>query len=308
MAGQVGWVSESTWGTGVTVTKFMPALNANLQIDEGYMLAKGIRAGRRTNNPALLGERKVSGSVQMELPNTTIAALFKHLFGAVATTGSGPYTHTFTPGPHLTKSLTLQYGIEDATQTVQPFTATGVKVDAWDLSCTVGQLAELTVNWTAKDAVTATGLASASYASGLAPFTFVQGSITVNGSAVASANTVKLSATKNLKSDRFVLGSRTIREQLEQQKFDFTSEITADFDSLTLFNLAVAATQVASVYTFSNGTDSLTITCNGQVVGDPPSLTGIGLEPQTIKLTHSDPSTDAGAITAVLIDAESTAA
>lgn len=307
MAGQVGWKSESTWGTAVTVDTFVPVTEWSLDIDEGYMRPAGIRAGRRTRNPARLGARKVSGTIEMELPNVGVAALLKHLFGAVSTTGAGPYTHTYTPGAHVSKSLTMQGGIEDATGTVRPFTASGVKSGGWELSCAVGEFAMLSVDWTAKDIVTATALATASYPT-IAPFTFVEGSITVNGSAVASANSVTLSASKGLRDDRHVLGSRLIREQLEQQHFEFTSEIEADFEDLTLFNLGVAATQVASVLTFNNGTDSLTITCSGQVIGDPPSLTGIGLESQTIRLDHSHASTDAGAITAVLVNTESTAA
>lgn len=308
MAGQIGWKSEVTWGTGVTVDTFVPVLESSHTTDEGYLRAMGIRAGRRTQAPARLGARVVSGSVNMELPNTSIAVLMKHMFGAVNTTGAGPYTHTYTPGAHLSKSLTLQTGITDATDTVQPFTASGVKLEAWELSASVGELAMLSFEWTGKDIVTATALASASYTAGLQPYTFVEGSITVNGSAVASANAVTLSATKNLRNDRHVLGSRSIREQLEDAHFEFSTEISADFDSLTLYNLAVAATQVASVLTFSNGTESLTITCSGQVVGDAPSLTRIGLEEQTIRLDHSSATTDAAAITAVLINSESSAA
>lgn len=308
MAGQVAWKTESVYGTGVTPDVFMPVLESKLTIDEGYLRPSGIRAGRRTRNPAVLGARKVTGSTSFELPNVSIAALFKHLFGAVGTTGTNPYTHTFTPGAHLSKSLTLQVGINDAADTVQPFTATGVKVDGWQIDCKVGELAKLSADWTAQTVVTATSLASASYASGLTPFTFVQGTISVNGSAVASAKSATLKCTKGLRNDRNVLGSRLIKEQLEQDRFDFSSEITADFDNLTIFALGVAATQVASVLTFNNGTDTLTITTSGQVVGDPPSLTTNGLEEQTIRLDHSHATADASAITAVLVNTEASAA
>lgn len=308
MAGQVGWKSESVWGTAVTVDTFVPVTQHSLTIDEGLMRPSGIRAGRRTKQPGKLGARKVSGSTELELPNVSIAVLLKHLFGAVVTTGAGPYTHTLTPGAALGDSLTLQGGIEDAGGTVRPFTASGVKPGSWELSCSVGEFAMLSFDWTAKDIVTATSLATASYASGLSPFTFVEGSITVNGSAVASANAVTLSCEKGLRDDRHVLGSRYIREQLEEDRFEFTSEIEADFEDLTVFALGVAATQVASVLTFNNGTDTLTITCSGQIIGDPPSLENNGLESQTIRLEHSHATSDASAVTAVLVNTESSAA
>lgn len=308
MAGQVGWKSESTWGTGVTVDTFMPVLGANLEIDEGYLRSEAIRAGRYTRSPARLGARVVSGNVEMELPNTSVATILKHMVGGVATTGAGPYTHTFTPATPFAKSFTLQVGIEDAGGTVRPFTATGTKVSSWEISCEVGSLARLSFDWTAKDVVTVTALATASYSASLVPFTFIEGSVTVNGSPVASARSVTLSAQKNLRDDRHVLGSRYIREQLAEGHWEITSEITADFDDLTLFNLAAAGTQVGSVLTFSNGTESLTITTSGQVVGDPPSLTGVGVEEQTIRLDHSHATSDASAFTAVLVNSEATAA
>lgn len=308
MGGQVGWKSESTWGTPVTVDQFVPCLSSRINVDEGYMRPAGIRAGRRTMNPGQLGKRVISGSVEMELPNITIAPLFKHLFGAVSTSGAGPFTHTFTPGAALGKSLTLQTGVTDAAGTVDPFTAEGVKPHAWRLGCSVGEFAKLSFDWTAETQVTATALATASYSASLAPFTFVQGTVSVNGSPVASARQVVFAANKGLKTDRFVLGKRTINEQLEVDRWEFTSEIVADFESLTLYNLAVAATQVASVLTFTNGTDSLTITTSGQVTGDAPSLQSNGLEEQTIRLTHSHATADASAVTAVLINSDTTAA
>lgn len=307
MSGQMGLKTESTWGTGVTVDKFVPVLSAKLNIDEGYIRSEGIRGGRRTRNPARLGRRIVGFGIEQELYNGTIATLLKHAFGTVNTTGAGPYTHTFTPGAHLGLSFTAQTGVEDTAGTVDPFTATGSKMDSWSISAAVGELAKFSYEAVAKDVTTATALASASYAT-LTPFSFVEASITVNGSAVASANKVTLSCNKGLRKDRHVLGSRLILEQREEEKFEFTTEIEADFDALTLFNLAVAATQVASVLTLSNGTESLTITCSGQVIGDPPSLEHQGIESQTIRLDHSHASSDASAITAVLIDSESSAA
>lgn len=307
MAGQVGWKTESTWGTAVTVDTFAPVLSANMTIDEGYMRSEGIRAGRLTRDPAKLGAKTIGTSVEMELYNTSLATLLKHYFGTVTTTGAGPYTHTYTPGTPLSKSLTVQVGIEDTAGTVQPFTLFGAKIGDWSISANVGELAKTSFEASAKDYTTATAIATASYAAALDPFTFVQATISANGSAVTSAKSVTLSGTKGLKTDRRALGSRTILEQLKQDHYDFTTEITADFENLTLFNLIAAGTQVASVLTFDNGTQTLTITCSGQIVGDPPSLTNPGIEEQTIRIDHSNGTNDANTITAVLVNSETSA-
>ena len=55
MGGQIGWKTESVWGTPVTVDQFVPCLSSRLTIDEGYMRPEGIRAGRRTLAPGGLG-------------------------------------------------------------------------------------------------------------------------------------------------------------------------------------------------------------------------------------------------------------
>jgi hypothetical protein len=166
----------------------------------------------------------------------------------------------------------------------------------------------LSVDWTARDVTNATALATASYPAGLVPFTFVQGAISVDGAPVVSANSVTLSFNKGLRDDRHVLGSRLIREQLEEEHWEISSEIEADFDDLTIWALADPMTVVESVFEFDNGADSLVITCSGQVIGDPPSLTKIGLESQTIRLDHSSDVDDAGTIEAVLVNTEASAA
>lgn len=310
MSGQLGVKSETTWGTAVTPDLFVPVLAANLTVDEGLMRPRGIRAGRRTLVPARLGRKVVSGQTRLELPYITVATLLKHMFGSVVTTGAGPYTHTATPGAQTgtLKSFTQQIGINDITDTVRPFTASGCKITGWELSCQVGEFAQLSYDWIGKDVVTATALATASYASGVGvPFTFVEGSVSVAGSSVATARAMTLRGAKNLKADRHVLGSRTILEQLEQERFEFSGSITCDFESLTQYAAAAAATEVAIVETFSNGTQSLTITMNAQLMNVAPSLTTNGLEEQTLNFEVGHATSDASAITAVLINSDTVA-
>lgn len=307
MSGQMGVKSETTWGTPVVVDTFVPVLSAKLSVDEGLINAQGIRAGRRTESPGRLGRRVVGFNVEQELYNGSIAMLLKHAFGAVSTAGTGPYVHTFTPGPHISKSFTAQTGIEDSSATVDPFTASGCKMESWRLTGKVGELCKFSYDATCKDVVTSTGLATASYST-LSPFAAMDVAVSVNGASVASANGFTLTATKGMRNDRHVLGSRLINEQREQAKFQFITEITADFDSNTLFALQAAATQVASVINISNGTESLLITCSGQVIGDPPSLENQGLEAQTIRVRHSHGTSDSSTITAVLTNSEASAA
>ena len=309
MAGQVGWKSEVTWGTPVVVDTFVPVTAWNVVRDPGWLRPAGIRGGRRTRPPGQTGAITVSGTMELELPNRSIASLLKHMFGTVNTTGAGPtYTHTYSPGPQVGKSLTVQGGVEAANGTVYPFTAAGTKLGSWELGAAVGEFAMLRADWTARNVENATALATASYSSTLEPFTFVEAAVTVNGAPVVSANNATLTFNKGLRDDRHVLGSNYIREQLEEEHWEITSSIDADFDDLTLYTLSTGETQVASTFVFNNGADSLTLTMSGQVTGEPPSLTKIGLESQTITLDHSSPTSDAATITAVLVNTEPSAA
>lgn len=306
MAGQAGWKTESVWGTPVTVDTFVPILGFTPTINEGHMRPQGIRASRNLEVPMSLGARDVGGTLRMELPNLGIASLLKAIHGSVITSGSNPYTHTY--GWGATPSQTIQIGVEDSTGTVRAFTFEGCKYHQWEMSCQVGQFAELSADFTAQDVLTATALATASYGSGLAPFTFVQATVSVNGSAVTSARGVTLRGDKKLRTQRHVLASRLPLEQLRQGRFNITGSLTADFDGLTLFALQAAGTSVALSLVFSNGTDSLTYTGTIQVTGNPPPLSSNGLEEQTINFEIGHATSDATALTPVLVNTESSAA
>lgn len=380
MAGQVGLKSEATYGTPAgAVDQFVEVLASTLSTPDRHLRREGIRP-RLTERPGRLGFHHPTGQVRMELQNVTSATLLKHMFGTINTTGSGPYTHTASPGPQVgsNKSFTLETGITDTADTTRPFTATGCKINSWELSVAVNEYAMLSFDWTGQklvsnyrvvtDGVTTnadatitsataaftqadvgrpiagTGipagatiasinsatsaelsanatasassltftfgiaLASASYAATIDPWTFVDATVTLGGSAIASARAATLRCSKNLRAERPKLGSRFGNEQLVEGRWEFTGQITADFENMTVITAAAAATQLALVMSFVNGNDTLTITSNVQIEGDTPSLSTNGLEEQQINFRVGHTGTDAQAITAVLVNADASAA
>lgn len=311
--GQVGFKSEVTWGTAVTPDKFMPILVARSGSGVPEQVQRqAITGSRRIRRPGKSGRVMVKPHLELEVSNKNgIGTLLKHIHGGVVTTGSSPYTHTYNFATPLTDSLTVQVGIPDAADTVEPFTVAGFKPDTAVFSCAVGEPLKLVIDGSAKTAVTATALASASYSDDEA-FIFTEGTVSVGGSAVASARSFTLTIAKNLRTERFVLGSPYTREQLEEGFYDVTLSIEADFDALTLYALAVARTQVAISIPFTStgsGGETLTWTMSGQVVGDPPELSTPGLASQTLNLEVSHGTSDASAYTLVLANStESSAA
>jgi hypothetical protein len=142
---QIGYALESTVGTPVTVTAFLPLVSESLMQESGRLESAGIIAGRRVlaSQQWNGGDITVSGSVQHELYNRGLGKLFTAMFGSVATTGAGPYTHTFTPGDLTGDALTIQVGRPATDGTTYPFTYAGMKVASWEIACSAGEIATL---------------------------------------------------------------------------------------------------------------------------------------------------------------------
>lgn len=303
LAGQFGYTSETTVGTAVTVASFLPVNSVKVKQDIERLDSMGIRAGRVVTSSWKPGKQTISGSVEMELWNADIASLLRHCFGSVSTTGSNPYYHTFTPGVLTGLSMTMQAGKPDVGGTVRPFTWAGCKVSKWELKATAGELAMMSLDVVGMTETTGTALASASYDSALAPFTFANALLSIGGSQVDTVKSVSLTGDSNL-TDRFRLGSATSIEYLENGFRDYSGTLTADFEDLTHYNRFINGTEAALVLVFNNGTDSLTVTTNVRFNGESPELAGPEILEQPLPFKCVSATSDASAITAVLVNTD----
>lgn len=303
LAGQLGFKSESTWGTAVTVDQFHAGfLNGNPVRVQPPLVSKGIRAGRRTASCLTTGAKTVEGTFALELYVAPLATLLRHMFGTIGVSGSGPYTHTASPGPLNSKSFTAQVGIPDIGGTVRAFTYSGCKIPEWTIKAETGEIATLDLKVSAKDYVTATALASASYGS-TCPFVFTHGSVTVGGNAQATVDSFELSSKRPLRV-KHVLGSPLIMEQKEEGQAEYGIKFNADFEDLTLHDLGNSAATI--VLAFSDGTNSLTVTSNAWVEATTPEIGGADeITPYEFSAMPYHASSDATAITAVLVNSES---
>lgn len=307
-AGQFGFKSETVVGTGVTVDQFLPFDSESLKQTISRIDSKGIRAGRRTLATWAAGIKSVGGDVVMDLPNRNFATLLKHMFGTLNTAGSNPYTHTASPGSLTGSSLTVQIGKPDVGGTVDPFTYAGVKVASWSLSAEVDQFAKLTLTLAGMSEATGTALATASYSSTYAPFTFVQGSLTLAAGAMSYVRSFELNGDNGLATDRHRVGSATPKELLEQNVRSYGGTISADFEGLTAYNRFVNGTEAALVLAFSNGSDTFTVTTNVRFDGETPAVGSADeLLEQPLPFVCVSSTSDAAAVTAVLVNTEATA-
>lgn len=309
LAAQLGIKTETTWGTPVTVDRFTPLVQESMTEQIARMESGGIIAGARVLRSAqwAAGDVEISGDLGFELYQQGAGLWFRHMFGGLATTGSNPYTHTFTPGDLTDDHFTLQIGKPDVSGTVQPFTFAGCKVTEWELAAKAGELVTLGVSVVGKSLATGTSLASASIASGAAtPFTFKHASVTVGGSS-ANVKEISLKGNNGLVTDRRFIGSELISEPLEAELREYSGEATMEFESLTQMNYFRNATENALVLTISAGASaSVTVTTNVRWDGSTPEVGGRGVVELKAPFKCVGASTDAGAITAVMVNTDST--
>lgn len=315
---QVGYVKESTYGTGVTVTRFLPLISETMKKDIEWVESPGIYAGAQVLRSVQMsqGNAKVGGDIQHELMSESIGMLFEAAFGTVAESGTvAPYTHTFTPAaPGV--SLTCQVGVPTAVSgSVIPKTYTGCKVASWELAAEAGK----NVTWgmtlvAQEETMSGTSIATASYTTTMFPYSFKTATLTVDGTSVP-VKSVKFSGDNGLDDGRFTLGGTTIQEPLRQSLAAYTGEFVAEWGNPSSmgtlnYHRFLGGTQSTLVLTFAVSSLSKygTITANVRYDGSTPQVSGPGIVEHTIPFKCIASGTlDSQAITAVLKNADATA-
>lgn len=299
VSAQFGYVSESAWGTLVTVTKFLEIVSEGVKNDGGTrIVSRGLKAGRAVNHRAARGVVHIGGPITMELPSRDIAPFLRYVFGT-ASGASSPFTYT--PGDLSGDSFTAQVGRPSTDGTVQPFTWGGCKIASWELAAEVDQYVMFTPTITAKSETTATALATASYSASNAPFVFT-GAVLSGAGAPAAVNGFTLTGDNGIPT-REGVGSAAIREQVSTHK-TYSGTITAEFDGLTKYADFVAQTQRALVITLTSGSDTLVITMNVEFTGESPVVEGPDILTLPLAFDCISATSDAAAITAVLTNGD----
>jgi hypothetical protein len=282
LAAQLGVVTETTYGTPVTVTRFYELVDESMKMEIERMESKGLRAGTRVlrSDRWVAGRKTAAGDVNLELANKSFGLLFTHMLGgaAVTTSATGVYTHTFTPSD-LPVSATVQVGRPNNAGTVQPFTYHGCRIASWEIAAQVGEIGKLKLSLVAEDEDTSTSLASASYPASLTLLTFKEATLTIAGSAVP-VTSATLRGDNGLAADRHRLGSQLTKQPLEAAVRVYDGELDADFESTTAYGRFIAGTEAALVLAFEGATITTgytylaQFTCNVRFDGATPNVSG----------------------------------
>lgn len=308
LAAQVGYASETQYGLATTVTRFHPLVDEGIANEIERIESAGIVAGARVlRSPQWKpGNQSVGGDLGMELYEQGMGILFEHMLGSVTSSATGGVaTHTFTPGDLTSKSLTIQVGRPTVAGTVIPYTSAGCKISEWELAVEAGSAATLGLTVLAKSQTDQIALASATYLTGaLAPFVYTEGGISVSGSTV-KVRSLTISGNNSLADDRRNVGDPTIDEPLEAELREYTGTMTMEFSGTSQYDRYIAGLEVPVVLSLSAGADAqATITLNARFDGETPAVSGKELIVHNVPFKAVGTTNDQSAITAVLINAQ----
>lgn len=320
---QLGIAAETTVGTGVTVTRFLDFGQEGLKQDIERIEYQALRPTRRVlgSTSWVSGKTGITGDIELPVMTKSMGLVFKHMLGAVATTtpGGGTLTrdHKCTVGALDGLSWTVQVGRTDVGGTTRAFTYSGAKVAQWELKHDVSSMLMLTLTMDAIAETTATGLASASYATNMLPFAYTSGVITVAGSSFDVFDW-DLKGDNKLATDRYFIRSSTPgskKEQLEGAGMrEYGGALTADFTDLTAYNRFVNGTLATftATYTSTTAIESTffpTITVSLPDIrfdGETPTVTGPELLKQSLPFKVVDSSQSDGPVVITARNSDST--
>ncbi len=186
----VGAVAETTYGTGVTVTRFLEFTSESIEPRVERITSSGIKAGSTVPPTARWrpNDKGASGSLSFEVANKGFGLWLKHALGAAAiTTPVGATTarlHTHTLGHKDDLSLTVQKVVPDVGGTNRAFTFLGTVVTGWDVSLAIDGLATLNVDLDSQSWTTATAAATASFPASNELYGYQDAAISVAGGAI----------------------------------------------------------------------------------------------------------------------------
>ena len=307
---QVGISAESAFGTYTTPTRFFEFTEESMKFEKERIESKGIRVGRRVLHRWAAGVQRVTGDITQEFAPQGAALLLSHIFGTKNTTGTGPYTHTFTPGPLDNKSLTVQIGRPNIAGTVVPFSYTGCSITDFEFACSVNEYLTLKTSLYGANESTSETLATASYPANFSPFVFTHGSISIASSAY-DVTEISISGANNLKTDRHFISATTPaqpRIALESGIREYTGSLSSDFVSTAAYNRFVNGTEAALALTFNAGSSAqLIFTMNVRYDGETPTVSGAEILEQSLPFKAVSGTSDADAITVQLINADAEA-
>ena len=270
----IGIGEETTYGTAVAATEFYYLLEPP-SIDLGRKKTLKPVMGNAFTRKATDARREPTISFKILVSYDELGFLLAHAIGdsSVATTGSGPYTHTIA-GASMPVGLTVEadYGAASMTGGTTP-AFTGCQISKLSITQAHNDFAEVSVECTAEDVAQVTK-ASPTYPTDNFLEYASLGTVEIN-SVAQNARSCELTISNELRSDRFNLGSKS-RVGIGRKRMTVTGKIEVEMDAMTEMNLSLNGTDTPITLTWTGASShSLTITFQDFTKQDPnPTASG----------------------------------
>jgi hypothetical protein len=228
---------------------YLPFKSESLRMSRNLITSNIIRSTRNPNMPSR-GRREVAGDITTEL-NPWMGLIFKHLLGDYSVAGGGPYTHTFKIG-----NLPIGLQIEKQFSDIEKYLLyNGCKIGSLGITITDEGPLELRLGLMgAKEAITTLPFDGAPTDFGHVPFDGFEVVINRGGSPLGIGTKVDFSVDNALDGSVFVIDATGERYSLPAGIVKANGNLTALFEDLTLYELAVNHTETTLQIVLTKGT------------------------------------------------------
>jgi hypothetical protein len=302
----IGIGKESTWNSAVSRTIWRPLISADLKATRQLAAAPNLIGAADINVRNMFATaQEVGGSFELEFHYRGIGIILDNVFGTAATTGSGPYVHTYSlanaPGTGL--SIELVKGLDEADSGVSEL-FTGCRVSQLGISASVGEIARMNAQVIAGTAA-ARGTAptpalSANYEPVLPSIQGGQFSFnSVNYDLISLDVTINRGLSR-----RQEFGSLNTKQPTASNPIEVTATATLRYSADSLYTAQLAETQSDATITFTgNGNSAMTFTLQNCLITSASDPTNqFGDLTQTVELRALSDGTDKGISLAITND------
>jgi hypothetical protein len=248
---------EGTYGTPPSSSAFrrLPFVSANLGAEQPLLEDDQLGTGREPLDPTLDVVTN-DGDLVVGVDTDSFGKWLKLLFGAPTSTGSGPYTHTFTSGVASLPSMTVELGHPEVPAYRKNI---GVMGNQLRISMSRRGLLQATIGCVAQGELAPSGTSVAASATLLKGTRFAQavGQVSRDGSALGSVVSADFTYANNLDKVETIRADGLI-DGADPLKAAFTGTLGIRFDSQTYETAAANGTPLDLTFGWAIGTSSLT--------------------------------------------------
>ena len=287
--GAIGLGEESTWGTAVASSVWRPLISGSLLRNVSRIPNTDLMAGAAMPRRHFTESEEAGGSIELLATYDNVGILVKAALGALATTGAGPYTHTYTMASTL-PSLTMELIRGTATNS-EAFE--GCKVASITFECSAGSEMTISAEIIAETAAARSAASTPSFSSTETIVLHHQATAINFNSANYDLASFRLTLTNSI-ARRQLLGSKLTQEPLRSDFASVECAVTLEATDV-LYTALHADTQGDAEITWSSGADSIVFTIQNAWISEASDpISGAGIVTQDVVFNGESDGTDHG--------------